>query len=156
MRDGIGQWSDSVGDSRQRVGGGYEFRLKHGVRLIEESPVDSDENLAVAHGIVRRNERIVVACKQEHIAVCEEDMGFLDFERNGKVNKGEIANGHLVLQVEGTGGRHVGIGVVFGEITYRYAGMQRGYLVEYGLRIADFQLALNPGQVHDLLVARIL
>ena len=54
--EGVRNSSDGVGDSRQGVGSGYEFCLKHGVCLIEESPVDSDENLAVAHGVVRSDE----------------------------------------------------------------------------------------------------
>ena len=56
MMDSVGQRLDGVGDSRQCVGGGYEFGLKHGVGLVEESPVDSYEYFAVAHGVVGGNE----------------------------------------------------------------------------------------------------
>ena len=136
MCDGVGQRSDGVGDSRQRVGSGYELGLKHGVCLVEESPVNPDENLAAAHGVVGRDECIVVACKQKHVVVCQEDMGSLDFERHREVDKREVADFYLVLQIEGASGWHVGISIVSGEITHGDAGMQNGRLVEYGLGIA--------------------
>ena len=72
----VGQRSDGVSDSRQRVGGGYESRLKHSDSLVEESPVDSNEYLAAAHGVVWGNECVVVTREKEHIVVCQEDMGF--------------------------------------------------------------------------------
>ena len=53
---------DSVVDSRKGVGGGYEVDLSHGsVLLVEQSPVDANEDAAVTHGVVRRDEGIVVA-----------------------------------------------------------------------------------------------
>ena len=53
---------DGVVDSRQCVGGGDEVGLNHGSTfLVEQSPIDADENAAVAHGVVGRDERIVVA-----------------------------------------------------------------------------------------------
>ena len=60
-------------------------------------------------------------------------MGLLDFERNGKVDEREIANLNLVLKIEGSGSRHVGVGVVFGEITHCNAWMKGGHFVKYGL-----------------------
>ena len=49
--------SDSVVDSRKRVGCGYKFGLHHeSMLLIEQSPVDANKYTAVAHRVVGRNE----------------------------------------------------------------------------------------------------
>ena len=63
---------------------------------------------------------------------------------------------HLVLQVEGACGGHVGIGVVFGEITHGDAGIQGGCFVEDRLRITDFQSTVKQRKMHYLLIARLL
>ena len=63
-RVGDGFWNlrDRVVDSRKRVGGGYEVGLHHdSMLLVEQSPVDTNEDAAVAHGVVGRDERVVVA-----------------------------------------------------------------------------------------------
>ena len=117
--------------------------------LVEQSPVDADEDTAVAHGVVGGDERIVVACEQEHIAVNHIDMRLFHFDGQCQIDEGEVADLHLVLQVERTGGGHIGIGVILGEVAYRDAGMQCGRLVEHGLRIPDFQTSLNQRQMYN-------
>ena len=91
--------------------------------LIEQSPVNANENAAVAHGVVGSDEGIVVACEQEHVAVSHIDMSLFHFDGQRQVDEREVANLHLVLQIEGACGWHVGIGVIFGEITYCDAGI---------------------------------
>ena len=61
---GTGNLHDGVVDSWKGVGGGNEVGLNHGdTLLVEQSPIDADEKAAVAHGIMGRDERIVVARK---------------------------------------------------------------------------------------------
>ena len=79
---------------------------------------------------------------------------YLDGQR--KVDEGEVADLNFVLQIENAGGGHVGIGVILREIAHRDTGMQRGRLVENGLRIPEFQLAQKQRQVHNFFVARLL
>ena len=55
--NGFGDMSDSVVDSRKRVGCGYKFGLHHkNMLLVEQSPVDTNKYTAVAHRVVGRNE----------------------------------------------------------------------------------------------------
>ena len=129
-RNCLGNTSDSVVDSRKGVGSRYEVGLYHDSLLVEQSPVDTDEDTAVAHGIMRCNERVVITSEQEHIAVGEVNVGLLHFEGYGHVDKGEIADLYLILEIESARGGHVGIGVVLGEITYRDAGMQCSHFME--------------------------
>ena len=124
--------------------------------LVEQSPVDADEDAAVTHGVVGCDERVVVASEQEHVAVSEVNVCLFHFEGYGQVDVGEIAYLNLVLEVESAGGGHVGIGIILGEIAHRDAGMQCGHFMENRLRITDFQLTEKQGQMYDIFIARLL
>lgn len=156
----VNQWDkDGIDDDggekdRKGVGGGYEVGLNHGdTFLVEQSPVDTDENAAVAHGIMRRDERVIVARKQKHVTVSQIDMRFFHFDGQSQVDEGEVADLHLVLQMKNAGGGHVGIGIILGEIAHRDGRMQYGGFVENRLRIPDFQPALKQRQMHNFFIA---
>lgn len=46
--------------------------------LIKESPVDAEEDFAVAHRVVGGNKGVVVSGQKEHVAVLHEQIGLFD------------------------------------------------------------------------------
>ena len=75
---------------------------------------------------------------------------------HGHIDEGEIADLHFVLQIESACGGHVGISIVFGEITYGDAGIQNGCFVENRLCITDFQPTHKQRNMHHFFIARLL
>ena len=103
-----------------------------------------------------RDEGVVVAGEQEHVAVSEVNVGLLHFEGYGHVDEWEIADLDLILEIESARGRHIGISVILSEVTHRDAGIQSGRFMEDGLGITDFQMTQEQRQMHDRLIARLL
>ena len=153
----VGDNPQGVSDLTQGIGSLDEFCVHHGnVGLVEQSPVDSDEKSAVAHGVMRCDEIVVVVCQQKHVGVGNVDARGLHFDGKGEVDIREVPYFHLVLQIEYPQGGHVGVGVILGEILHRDAGLQGGRMVEDGLGIGKFQLAKEKRQVNHVLVAGFL
>jgi len=126
------------------------------VGLVEQPPVDADEDFATAHGVVGRDESIVVTCEQEHVAVRNEHIGFLYLEGYGKVDVGEVSDFYVVLEVKRACGRHESVGVEFGEVGHRQYGLQGGCLAEDGLGIGESQPTQEQRQVYHIFVACFL
>lgn len=116
------------------------FRIPHSV-LIEHSPVDAKEDLAVAHRVVGRDEGVVIAREQEHVAVLNKDVCLLDVDGQRGVDEGEIPDEDIVLKVERPQRWHISIRIILGEILYGDAGLEDGGFFEDGLLEADFQFA---------------
>ena len=68
--------------------------------LIKESPVDSEEDLAVAHWVMWRDEGVVVACEEEHVAILHEDVGLFDINCERQVDVRIVSNHDIVLKVK--------------------------------------------------------
>ena len=126
------------------------------IYLFEQSPVDAEEKLATAHGIMGSDEALIIAGQEHHVAVRNKHIGFLHLEGDGEVDEGEIADFNLVLEEKAARGGQVGVGVVFGEVAYGDNGLQGGSFVENGLRIGKLQFCHHQGQMDYVFVACFL
>ncbi len=126
------------------------------IYLFEQPPIDAEENLATAHGIMGRDEAFIVAGQEHHVAVRHKHIGFLHLEGNGEIDEGVVANLNLVLEEEAARGGQVGIGVVFGEVAHGENGLQGGGFVEDGLRIGKLQFCHHQRQMDHVFIACFL
>lgn len=79
---------------------------------------------------MRCDKRVVISSEKEKVAVLQIDVGLFDVDGQGDVDEGVVAYEHVVLEIEGPERRHVGIGVVFGEILYGDHGLKGCSLLE--------------------------
>ena len=80
---------------------------------IKKPPVDAKEDFAVAHGVVGSDERVVVSCEEEHVAVLHIDIGLFDVDGERQVDEWIVSDQDVVLKVKRSQCGHIRVSVVF-------------------------------------------
>lgn len=72
---------------------------------------------------MRSDEGIAVACKEEHVAVLNKNVGLFDINSERQIDERIVSYQDIILQVKRPQGGHIGVSVIFCEVLYGDAGL---------------------------------